>query len=358
MASPSTPTPASRVGKGLLDLEHAGFLHKRRGGFGKFAVDSWKHRYFTITKTSLLTYYESEETLHQQPVSDMKPRGRIDLRAVNFDFLKDIRSEGAPTAFVMQICPPNEEKWALCAPSREEYNIWCSIFERLHRDKVNNQSPPSSSNVYNSQGAILSYTSEEDNSGARSRNSSPTSSKSGRSRSGSAGGSFTSSLRALGRSLTPTRQRTSSDHSKDSNENQDKQSKLIAAAAGGQGQGGKSANRQESGRNSQRQQPQSHAKSRPTATSSALTDASSSQPNTSSSAPSRASLTRKGSLLHMGKYKYTRIEIQPKLPSLHQVSESHLCLDLHPNTPFRTPFYLIFVTSVLPLCFVGLFLFS
>ena len=156
MASPSTPTPSSRVGKALLDLEHAGFLHKRRGGFGKFAVDSWKHRYFTITKTSLLTYYESEETLHQQPVSDMKPRGRIDLRAVNFDFLKDIRSEGAPTAFVMQICPPNEEKWALCAPSREEYNIWCSIFERLHRDKVNNQSPPSSSNVYNSQGGVLS----------------------------------------------------------------------------------------------------------------------------------------------------------------------------------------------------------
>ena len=338
MTSPSTPTPSSRVGKALLDLEHAGFLHKRRGGFGKFAVDSWKHRYFTITKTALLTYYESEETLHQQPVSDMKPRGRIDLRAVNFDFLKDIRSEGAPTAFVMQICPPNEEKWALCAPSREEYNIWCSIFERLHRDKVNNQSPPSSSNVYNAQGAILSYTSEEDNGVIRSRNSSPTSSKSGRSRSGSVGGSFTSSLRALGthsithttlytytfcythalcynsselqflftsslralgRSLTPTRQRGSSDHSKDSNENKlDKQHKLASGGGGqGQGQGGKVVGGPNGGKHSHQKPTPSHSKHHPT-TSSAIVQ--SSQPSTSSSAPNRPSLTKKGSLLHMG----------------------------------------------------------
>ena len=351
MTSPSTPTPSSRVGKALLDLEHAGFLHKRRGGFGKFAVDSWKHRYFTITKTALLTYYESEETLHQQPVSDMKPRGRIDLRAVNFDFLKDIRSEGAPTAFVMQICPPNEEKWALCAPSREEYNIWCSIFERLHRDKVNNQSPPSSSNVYNAQGAILSYTSEEDNGVIRSRNSSPTSSKSGRSRSGSVGGSFTSSLRALGthsrthsitqslthsftqslirpaihththtlcynsselqflstsslralgRSLTPTRQRGSSDHSKDSSENKtDKQHKLASGGGGGQGQGqgGKVVGGPNGGKHSHQKPTPSHSKHHPT-TSSAIVP--SPQPSTSSSAPNRPSLTKKGSLLHMG----------------------------------------------------------
>jgi hypothetical protein len=125
------------------DLEHAGFLQKRRGGFGKFAVDSWKPRYFTITKLGLLTYYESEDMLHTTSSMDqnLKPRGRIDLRAVNFDFLKDIRSEGAPTAYVMQICPPNEEKWALCAPNKQDYVHWCSIFERLVREKANQTSP-------------------------------------------------------------------------------------------------------------------------------------------------------------------------------------------------------------------------
>jgi hypothetical protein len=36
----------------------------------------------------------------------------------------------------MQICPPNEEKWVLCADSREDYQRWCTTFERFVKEKA------------------------------------------------------------------------------------------------------------------------------------------------------------------------------------------------------------------------------
>ena len=202
------------------DLEHAGFLQKRRGGFGKFAVDSWKPRYFTITKLGLLTYYESEDMLHTSSSTDqhMKPRGRIDLRAVNFDFLKDIRSEGAPTAYVMQICPPNEEKWALCAPNKKDYVHWCSIFERLVREKASQTSPSTGHPGVN-------YASEEED-GASSHSSKPrspspdsTGGSEGRGRSSSFKEQMRDGVKGVisrmggSRSTTPTRNRSGTGHS-------------------------------------------------------------------------------------------------------------------------------------------------
>lgn len=36
----------------------------------------------------------------------------------------------------MQICPPNEEKWVLCASKKEDYNKWCTAFEKYVKEKA------------------------------------------------------------------------------------------------------------------------------------------------------------------------------------------------------------------------------
>lgn len=36
----------------------------------------------------------------------------------------------------MQICPPNEEKWVLCASKEEDYLRWCSVLEKFVKEKV------------------------------------------------------------------------------------------------------------------------------------------------------------------------------------------------------------------------------
>ena len=75
-------------------IEFAGFLLKRRGGFGKYALAglAWQERYVTISKQGLLTYYEGDPHEPGEEVKE-KPRGRIDLRTVVYEFLKDFRSE-------------------------------------------------------------------------------------------------------------------------------------------------------------------------------------------------------------------------------------------------------------------------
>ena len=35
----------------------------------------------------------------------------------------------------MQICPPNEEKWVLCATKKEDYIRWCLVFEKYVKEK-------------------------------------------------------------------------------------------------------------------------------------------------------------------------------------------------------------------------------
>lgn len=36
----------------------------------------------------------------------------------------------------MQICPPNEEKWVLCASKQEDYQRWCIVLEKFVQEKV------------------------------------------------------------------------------------------------------------------------------------------------------------------------------------------------------------------------------
>ena len=48
----------------------------------------------TISKLGLLTYYEGDPFESCEDKDRTRgPRGRIDLRSVNYEFLKDIRSE-------------------------------------------------------------------------------------------------------------------------------------------------------------------------------------------------------------------------------------------------------------------------
>jgi PH domain len=76
------------------NLEFSGLLQKRRGGFGRYALGgSWQERFVTISKQGLLTYYEGDPYESHNDDHKEKPRGRIDLRSVNYDFFKDIRSE-------------------------------------------------------------------------------------------------------------------------------------------------------------------------------------------------------------------------------------------------------------------------
>ena len=77
------------------NLEFSGFLQKRRGGFGKYAIAglAWQERFVTVSKQGLLTYYEGDPYECHSDDHKEKPRGRIDLRSVNYEFLKDIRSE-------------------------------------------------------------------------------------------------------------------------------------------------------------------------------------------------------------------------------------------------------------------------
>lgn len=35
----------------------------------------------------------------------------------------------------MQICPPNEEKWVLCASTKEDYTLWCHALEKYVKEK-------------------------------------------------------------------------------------------------------------------------------------------------------------------------------------------------------------------------------
>jgi hypothetical protein len=106
-----------------------GYLHKRRGGFGKFTLSAWQHRYFTVSSQGILKYFY-EEDVDSTNISEDKPRGRIDLKSIEFDFVKDIIIEGGPTKYTMVIIPLHgEEKWKLCAETKEQHMQWCEIFE-------------------------------------------------------------------------------------------------------------------------------------------------------------------------------------------------------------------------------------
>lgn len=105
--------------------EIAGLLYKRRGGFGKIMPNAWQYRFFVITKEGVLLYFDTAEEGH----SESKARGRVDLRAISYELSME-PIEGAPTPYFIQIAIPNEEKWKLCAETKEDQGRWFSVLEK------------------------------------------------------------------------------------------------------------------------------------------------------------------------------------------------------------------------------------
>lgn len=124
-----------------------GLLQKRRGGFSKMVFNSWQYRFFTVTREGVLLYYDTD--MPEVNIYENKPRGKLELKQIQFELVKNAPIEGAPTSFTIQICPSNDEKWKLCADSKEDLNRWCNILEKYVNEKPNGAAP-------------VSYTSDED----------------------------------------------------------------------------------------------------------------------------------------------------------------------------------------------------
>jgi hypothetical protein len=112
--------------------EISGLLYKKRGGFGKMMPNAWQFRFFSISKDGMLCYFDTDKP--EIGLNESKARGKLDLKS-NYDLILDQAVEGSPTAFSIQVCPPGEEKWKLCAETKEDYVRWCLILERFLHDK-------------------------------------------------------------------------------------------------------------------------------------------------------------------------------------------------------------------------------
>jgi len=118
----------SPTNENSASYELAGYLFKRRGGFGKHMPNSWQLRYFTV-KDGFLSYYDTSDTT-------LPYRGRIDL-SLEFDVSSGGPLEGSPTNYTMQISPhnPNEEKWKLCAETMQDHNNWQLVIQSYQVSK-------------------------------------------------------------------------------------------------------------------------------------------------------------------------------------------------------------------------------
>lgn len=112
-------------------VDVSGLLFKRRGGFGKMMPQNWLQRYFVVSKEGFLSYYDTDSP--DKINADTKPRGKIDLRTATFEFLEDQSATelGEPTPFSIIISHPGEERWKLCASSKEEYEKWMKALQQL-----------------------------------------------------------------------------------------------------------------------------------------------------------------------------------------------------------------------------------
>jgi hypothetical protein len=110
-------------------VEMSGYLQKRRGGFGRHMPNAWQIRYFTL-KDGIMYYYEDNGP-------DSRPRGKIDLKSENCDFMNGLVFEGAPTPYTMQIIPGGwDEKWKLCATTKEDMELWVAAIMRHITDET------------------------------------------------------------------------------------------------------------------------------------------------------------------------------------------------------------------------------
>lgn len=135
---------------GLLESpEISGLLYKRRGGFGKMMPNAWQFRFFAVTKDGVLLYFDTE--IPDLDHLEAKARGKLDLKSVNFE-LSTEPVEGAPTAHAISLAAANEEKWKLCAETKEDQSRWLKVFNKYMalENKVLSRGP-------------ISYTSDDDN---------------------------------------------------------------------------------------------------------------------------------------------------------------------------------------------------
>ncbi len=128
--------------------ELSGLLYKRRGGFGKIMPNAWQYRFFTISKDGILQYFDTE--IPDTDSLDSRARGRLDLKAVNYEVSVE-PIEGAPTQYSIQIIVPSEETWKMCAYGKEDQQRWIKAIEKYQHEKLSK-----SANV------VASYTSDDD----------------------------------------------------------------------------------------------------------------------------------------------------------------------------------------------------
>jgi hypothetical protein len=113
---------------GLVDSpEISGLLYKRRGGFGKMMPNAWQFRFFAVTKDGILLYFDTE--IPDVEHLETKARGKLDLKAVNFELSTD-HIEGAPTSHGISIAAANEEKWKMCAETKDDQVRWLRVFNK------------------------------------------------------------------------------------------------------------------------------------------------------------------------------------------------------------------------------------
>lgn len=65
-----------------MEFLKRGLLYKRRNGFGKHMPTAWIYRYFTLTHSGVLSYFETPYDSYSG--EDVKPRGRVHLGMVPF----------------------------------------------------------------------------------------------------------------------------------------------------------------------------------------------------------------------------------------------------------------------------------
>jgi len=141
----------------MQDLIKSGLLYKRRNGLGKHMPTAWVYRYFTLTKAGVLSYYETPYDPNSVGVEDLRPRGRVDLLAVNYELHREPSIEGAPTsyAFVLHF---TDEKWKLCADMETDHSRWCLELQNFQNRGNGNGSSADSHHVQRGGGHYTSQT--------------------------------------------------------------------------------------------------------------------------------------------------------------------------------------------------------
>jgi len=108
--------------------EISGYLHKRRGGYGKHMPNSWQPRYF-IVRDGWMYYFEEKKL-------NARPRGKIDLQSELVTLVVNLHFEHSPSPHTLLINPGGyEEKWKLCAANSEDMAQWCDCINGYINNK-------------------------------------------------------------------------------------------------------------------------------------------------------------------------------------------------------------------------------